>query len=323
MTDPDLISLVVPVYNERESLAGLLTEIGEGVAGVGGRCEVLFVDDGSTDGSWDVIRDLAAADPRVHGVRFRRNFGKAAALEAGFRKARGWAVLTLDADLQDDPHEIPRFLAALEGGLDVATGWKKVRHDPWHKIAASRTFNWIVSAITGVNLHDHNCGYKAYRAEVLREIRLYGELHRFVPVMAAGRGFKVGELVVRHRPRKYGRSKYGFRRFTRGFLDLISVQFLTGYGDRPQHFLGRLGLLPLAVGLLGLLALAANAVVRALDPGFGMEPVGQIVTAVLAVGLLLFGSQLMIAGLLAELVVDRDPADEPPFSVLEETPAKP
>lgn len=320
MTDPDLISLVVPVFNERESLAGLVAEIAEGVAG---QYEVLFVDDGSTDGSWDTIRDLAAADPRVHGVRFRRNFGKAAALEAGFRKARGWAVLTLDADLQDDPHEVPRFLAALKGGLDVVTGWKKVRHDPWHKVAASRAFNWVVSTMTGVKLHDHNCGYKAFRAEVLGEIRLYGELHRFVPVMAAGRGFKLGELVIRHRPRKYGRSKYGLKRFTRGFLDLISVQFLTGYGDRPQHFLGRLGLLPLGLGALGLLAIATNAVVRALDPGFGVEPVGQVVAAVVAVGLLLFGAQMMIAGLLAELIVDRDPAHEPPYSVLEETPAKP
>src|SRR5262249_4586668 len=142
MTDPELISLVVPLYNERESLRTLLVQIHDGLTTVGGRCEVLFVDDGSTDGSWDVIRELAAGDPRVHGIRFRRNFGKAAALEAGFRKARGWAVITLDADLQDDPHEIPRFLAALKGGLDVVTGWKKVRRDPWHKVAASRAFNW-------------------------------------------------------------------------------------------------------------------------------------------------------------------------------------
>lgn len=323
MTEPDLISLVIPLYNERESLRTLLAEIADGVAAAGKRCEVLFVDDGSTDGSWDVVRELAADDPRVHGIRFRRNFGKAAALEAGFRKARGWAVLTLDADLQDDPREIPRFLAALKGGLDVVTGWKKVRHDPWHKVLASRVFNGLVSRVTGVKLHDHNCGYKAYRADVFGEIRLYGELHRFVPVMAAGRGFKVGELVIKHRKRAFGRSKYGFKRFTRGFLDLISVQFLTGYGDRPQHFLGRLGLLPLGLGFLSLFGLALNAIVRAVAPGNGIEPLGQVVAAVLAVGLLLFGSQLMIAGLLAELIVDRDPIEEPPYSILEETPATP
>jgi dolichol-phosphate mannosyltransferase len=317
--DPDLISLVVPVYNEKESLVPLVAEIRDGVRDLGARCEILFVDDGSTDGSWEAIRELSAADPRVRGLRFRRNFGKAAALQAGFRHARGWAVLTLDADLQDDPKEIPRFLAAVKGGLDVVSGWKKIRHDPWHKVFPSRVFNWLVSTVTGVKLHDHNCGFKAYRADVLREVRLYGELHRFVPVLAAERGFKVGELVIHHRPRKFGHSKYGFRRFTKGFLDLISVQFLTGYGDRPQHFLGRFGLVPLGLGFLGLVLLLVNAVVRGLSAGFGIEPLGQVVLAVLAVGLLLFGAQLLVAGLLAELIVDRGPADEEPYSIVERT----
>jgi dolichol-phosphate mannosyltransferase len=280
---------------------------------------VLFVDDGSTDGSWEAVRELAAADSRVRGVRFRRNFGKAAALQAGFSQARGWAVLTLDADLRDDPREVPRFLAAVKGGLDVVSGWKKIRHDPWHKVFPSRVFNWLVSKVTGVRLHDHNCGFKAYRAEVLAEVRLYGELHRFVPVLAAGRGFRVGELVIQHRRRKFGHSKYGWRRFTKGFLDLISVQFLTGFGDRPQHFLGRAGILPIGLGFLGLLVIAINWIVRASAPTVGIEPMGQVVTAIVAVGMLLFGAQLVVTGLLAELIVDRGPADEDPYAIVERT----
>jgi dolichol-phosphate mannosyltransferase len=317
-----MVSLVVPVFNERESLYPLLAEIAATLSGIGQRAEVLFVDDGSTDGSWETIRALAAKakDGRVRGIRFRRNFGKAAALQAGFRHARGGIILTLDADLQDDPAEIPKFLAAIKSGHDVVSGWKKVRLDPWHKVWPSRVFNWMVSRWTGVKLHDHNCGFKAYRAEVFREIQLYGELHRFVPVLAAGRGFKVGELIIHHRPRKYGRSKYGVRRFVKGFLDLISVQFLTGFGDRPQHFLGSFGLIPLTLGSLGLLVLAINAAVRAFTPEVGLDATGQVVAAILTVGLLLFGSQLMIAGLLAELIVDRGPDDQDPYSIVERIP---
>jgi dolichol-phosphate mannosyltransferase len=316
-----LLSLVVPVFNERDSLAPLFAEI-DAVAkrSLDWRFEVVFVDDGSTDGSWEEIQKLAAADGRVHGVRFRRNFGKAAALGAGFREAAGEIVFTLDADLQDDPAEIPRFIEALRNGKDVVSGFKQVRHDPWHKVFPSRVFNKMVSHLTGVTLRDHNCGFKAYRAEVVRRVRLYGELHRFVPVLAADLGFKVGELVITHRPRKFGKSKYGWRRFTRGFLDLISVQFLTGYGDRPQHFFGRIGLVALVLGLLGLGVLAVNAVVRLCVENFGIGPPAQVVPAVLAVGLLLFGSQLVIAGLLAELIVDRDPSHDPPYSILERTP---
>jgi dolichol-phosphate mannosyltransferase len=317
-----LLSLVIPVFNERESLASLFAEI-DALAKqtVDWRYEVVFVDDGSTDGSWEEIRRLAEADNRVHGLRFRRNFGKAAALEAGFRDAAGEIVFTLDADLQDDPAEIPQFVAAIRGGLDVVSGFKQVRHDPWHKVFPSRVFNKMVSTLTGVKLNDHNCGFKAYRAEVVRSLRLYGELHRFVPVLAAEQGYRVGQLVIQHRPRKFGRSKYGWRRFTRGFLDLISVQFLTGYGDRPQHFLGRLGLIPTVFGLLGLGTLTVNGIIRLFSPEFGIGPLAQIVCVVLAVGLLLFGSQLLIAGLLAELIVDRDPSHDPPYSILDRTPA--
>ena len=227
-----LISLVIPLYNEAESLPALLADIRAAAETLPHTVEVVFVDDGSTDASWATIRTLADADAGVRAIRFRRNFGKAAALQAGFGVAAGEVVLTLDADLQDDPREIPRFLDAIAGGLDVVSGWKKVRHDPLHKTFPSRVFNGLVSRVTGVKLHDHNCGFKAYRREVLAEVRLYGELHRFVPVLAASRGFRVGELVVHHRARQFGRSKFGWQRTVKGFLDLVQVRFLTRFGQR-------------------------------------------------------------------------------------------
>lgn len=321
--DHRVISLVIPVLNERESLPALYAEIREVAEANHLPVEVVFVDDGSTDGSWPVIADLAAKNPLVRGVRFRRNFGKAAALAAGFQTATGGTVMTLDADLQDDPHEIPRFLAALDGGLEVVSGWKKVRLDPWHKVWPSRVFNWMVGKVTGVRLHDHNCGMKAYRAEVFKEVKLYGELHRFIPVLADARGFKVGELVINHRPRKFGRSKYGFRRFAKGFLDLVTVKFLTGFGHRPQHLLGNFGLIPLSIGFLGLLALVANAIVRSYDRTIGAGSLTQIVLAIFSTGLLLFGTQLVVTGLIAELIVGRGPDDLEPFCVAEKTPEPP
>ncbi len=204
------------------------------VAHLGEPIEIIFVDDGSTDGSWTTIRDLAGRDPGVSGIRFRRNFGKAAALTAGLRAAKGDLILMIDADLQDDPAEIPRMLAKLREGFDVVNGWKRRRLDPWHKVYPSRVFNATVSAIMGLKLHDHNCGLKLFRSEVAGEIRLYGELHRFIPVLAHARGFRVTEVTVNHRPRRFGHSKYGVRRFARGFLDLLTVKFLTGFGERPS-----------------------------------------------------------------------------------------
>lgn len=315
--EPALLTLVIPVLNERESLGPLHAEISDVAATLDRPIEIVFVDDGSTDGSWGIVLKLAEADPRVRGIRFRRNFGKAAALAAGFKAARGTEVVTLDADLQDDPHEIPRFLAALKD-KDVISGWKQVRHDPWHKVFPSRVFNAMVSRLTGVPLHDHNCGMKGYRRAVFNEVRLYGELHRFIPVLAAARGFTVGELVIQHRARKFGHSKYGFRRFAKGFLDLVTVKFLTGFGHRPQHLLGNFGLVPIAVGFLGLFLLAVNAVVRVLTENTqGASNVTQTVVAIISVGLLLFGAQLVIAGLLAELIVDRGPEDLDPYCVAE------
>jgi hypothetical protein len=203
----------------------------------------------------------------------------------------------------------------------VVSGWKKVRLDPWHKVWPSRVFNWLVGRVTGVKLHDHNCGMKAYRAAVFREVKLYGELHRFIPVLADARGFKVGELVINHRPRKFGKSKYGIRRFAKGFLDLITVRFLTGFGNRPQHLLGNFGLIPVGLGILGLFALAVNAVVRVVsDHTIGASAMVQIVIAFLSVGFLLFGTQLVVTGLIAELIVGRGPDDLEPYCVAEKTP---
>jgi len=299
-----MLSIVIPVFNEEQSLDLLHQEIAEIAAAHGYQIEMIFVDDGSRDGSWEVIRGLAAKDSRVRGIRFRRNFGKAAALDAGFAEARGELVMTLDADLQDDPHEIPRFLAEMEKDLDVVSGWKKVRHDPWHKVLPSRVFNWMVSTLTGVALHDHNCGMKCYRREIFDEVRLYGELHRFVPVLAAARGYRVGELVIQHRPRKFGRSKYGLSRILKGFLDLLTVKFLTGFGQRPQHVLGTLGLGSFLVGATGLIWLAIRWTVSRI-PIFGLDEynLGGRPIVLYLVGLMLFGGQLLSVGILGELII--------------------
>ena len=314
-----MLSIVIPVYNEAESLAALHREIREVAAANGYELDVIFVDDGSGDDSWNVIRGLAAADPHVRGLRFRRNFGKAAALSAGFALVRGEMVMTLDADLQDDPHEIPRFLAAMEKNLDVVSGWKEVRHDPWHKVLPSRVFNAMVSGLTGVKLHDHNCGMKCYRREVLGEVRLYGELHRFVPVLAAGRGYRVGEIVINHRTRKFGQSKYGLSRFVKGFLDLLTVKFLTGYGQRPQHALGTVGLSCFVLGALWAAWLAFYWIISRLE--FGLAPVHLHESPALlySIGLLLVGAQFMSIGFLAELFIAYREPDQKPYSISDET----
>ena len=315
-----MLSIVIPVYDERESLEALHAQLDE-VAQTGGYdVDIIFIDDGSKDGSWSVIRRLAAIDPRVRGIRFRRNFGKAAALSAGFRAARGDLVMTLDADLHDDPHEIPRFLAEMSEELDVVSGWKQVRHDPWHKVYPSRVFNGMVSWLTGVRLHDHNCGMKCYRRDVLREVRLYGELHRFVPVLAAARGFAVGEISIEHRPRKFGRSKYGVRRILKGFLDLLTVKFLTGFGQRPQHVLGTVGLVAFSLGFLGMASLAVNWVLWQVVPGWEITPLHQRPALLYSLGALLLGAQLMSMGFLAELITAYQVRDTETYSVAERTP---
>jgi glycosyltransferase involved in cell wall biosynthesis len=313
-----MLSIIVPTYNEADSLRELHREIAAACDGHGVEVEVIFVDDGSTDGSWDEIDELSEADPRVSGIRFRRNFGKAAALTAGMQEARGETLMMMDADLQDDPAEIPAFLAKLDDGFDVVNGWKKRRLDPWHKTLPSKVFNGLVSRLTGLRLHDHNCGLKMFRSEVAHEVRIYGELHRFIAVLAHARGFRVTELAVNHRPRKHGRSKYGVRRFLRGLLDLITVKFLTGFGQRPQHLLGAVGLVFFALGLAGLGYLG----VLWLLTQTGVHDFGAIGPRPLlaySIAFTLLGGQAMSFGLIAELIVSYTSRDHDTFSVRERT----
>ena len=314
-----LLSVIVPVLNEAESLPQLYREIT-------GVCreneidlEIIFVDDGSTDGSWQIVCTLADNDDRVSGIRFRRNFGKAAALTAAMQTASGDLMLMMDADLQDDPTEIPRFLARLEEGCDVVNGWKERRLDPWHKVYPSKVFNGMVSRLTGLKLHDHNCGFKLFRAEVADEIRLYGELHRFIPVLAHARGYRVAEIPVHHRRRQFGHSKYGWRRFMRGLLDLITVKFLTGFGQRPQHMMGAFGLVMFGIGGLGMTWLTVSWLLMNVFHLLPAEPIGGRPLLAYSAAMLILGFQAMSLGLLAELIVDYTGGNRETFSVKERT----
>ena len=241
--EPELdLTVLVPAYNEAGNMRPLIEKLVSDLAPLGLRYEVLVVDDGSTDGTFDEVRRLAPSVPGLRGIRFRRNFGKSAALSAGFKDARGRFLVTMDADLQDDSAEIQRLLAALEGGLDLVSGWKQRRQDPISKTVPSKLFNAVTSAMTGVSLHDMNCGLKGYRIDVVRTIALRGELHRFIPVLAHWNGFRVGEIQTVHHPRLHGKTKFGPARFLNGFLDLMAVMFLTTSSTRPVHLFGRLGI---------------------------------------------------------------------------------
>ena len=303
-----MLSIIIPVLNEEDSLRELHRQIDAVVTAEAIETEILFIDDGSTDSSRQVIESLAADDDRVFGIRFRRNFGKAAALTAGLSALRGDVVVQMDADLQDDPAEIPGFLAQLRtddnaDGFDVVNGWKQRRLDPWHKVYPSKVFNGLVGLLTGLKLHDHNCGLKAFRAEVAEELNLYGEMHRFVPVLAHARGFSVTERAVNHRPREHGVSKYGVRRFLRGFLDLLTVTFLTGYGQRPQHLLGGFGLFSFAAGLVGLAYLAVLWVMMNVFGVVTPAPIGTRPLLAYSIVATLLGFGAIALGLLAELIV--------------------
>ena len=321
MNLPPSLSVVIPTFNEEESIESLYQQISQVCESTGSQLQVVFVDDGSTDNSWQVIEKLSSENASTQGVRFRRNFGKAAALAAGFARCEGEIVFTMDADLQDDPSEIPRFLEKLSEGNDVVSGWKRVRHDPWHKVLPSRVFNWLVSTLTGVKLHDHNCGFKAYRRGVLSEVDLYGERHRFIPVLADARGWKVAEIEVTHHARKFGQSKYGVSRLVKGFLDLITIYLLTGYSGRPLHLIGAAGMGFFGIGTLGLTYLSAMWCWTRLDA----DPINDVDLHARAVFYyfclaLLLGAQFLLAGLLAELIVSRTTETNAEFSVVEETP---
>jgi glycosyltransferase involved in cell wall biosynthesis len=244
------ISVVIPLYNEDESLRELHQQLRSTLSRMNVRYELIFVDDGSTDRSFQVLRDLKRVDKHVKIIRFRRNYGKSAALSVGFEKAQGNIVVTMDADLQDDPAEIPALRRRLDEGLDLVSGWKKVRRDPISKTIPSRFFNAVTSLMTGIKIHDFNCGLKAYRRDVVKTVKVYGELHRFVPVLAHWEGFKIGELPVQHRARKYGRTKFGLGRFWKGFLDLLTVLFTTRYFRRPLHLFGLWGLITFLIGFV-------------------------------------------------------------------------
>ena len=292
-----MISVVVPLLNEEATLEELYREIAAALEPRGEGFEVVFVDDGSTDRSLEILHRLHDETDNVVVVHLRRNFGKAAALQAGFFEARGEIVVTIDADLQDDPAEIPQLLAKLDEGFDLVSGWKTRRNDPLSRRLFSRLFNWTTALISGVRLHDVNCGLKAYRAEVLEDMRLYGELHRFIPVLAAYQGYRIAEISVNHRARQHGRSRYGPERYLRGFFDLLSVTFMGRYRYRPLHLFGGIGLL---MGALGFIILLYLTTLWFWGEGIGTRPL-----LTLGVLLMVVGIQFVSLGLISELVTSQ------------------
>ena len=305
---PDL-SIVIPVYNEAESLPTLADEIRAAMEAAELTFEVWLVDDGSTDTSWAVIDSLHRADGRFAGVEFRRNYGKSAALAAGFERAQGRFVATLDADLQDDPAELPEMVQRLKAGADLVSGWKRKRNDPWEKRIPSKFFNRVTRWMSGIKLNDFNSGIKAYRSEAVKSVRVYGEMHRYIPLLAKWEGYdRIEEQVVNHRPRIHGETKFGFERYLRGFLDLITVFFLTRFARRPMLFFGSLGTISF---LAGFIALAYLTVVKLVyGVGIGGRPM-----LFLGVMLILLGAQSFLAGLLGEMIVRPEMEDVSRYDV--------
>jgi glycosyltransferase involved in cell wall biosynthesis len=315
---PGQLSIVVPVFNEQDSLIQLCLELQSGVRNAVSDYEIILIDDGSTDNSWKVIQELSHRESNVRGIRFRRNFGKAAALTAGMEVAGGTLILMLDADLQDDPAEFPALLQKIQNGYDVVNGWKQRRLDPWHKVYPSKVFNWMVGCMSGLMLHDHNCGLKLFRVEVAQEVQIYGELHRFIPVLAHARGFRVTEVAVNHRSRQHGHSKYGMRRFLRGLLDLLTVTFLTSFGRRPQHALGTVGLGFFLMGMTGLAYLSLLWI--AMRVGLtDAQPIGNRPLLAYSIAASLLGGQALSLGLLAELIVAYTSRSADSYSIRETT----
>lgn len=307
------ISLVIPLYNEDESLPELHAWISRVMADNGYSYEVIFVDDGSTDRSWEVINELGKKDPNVRGIRFRRNYGKSAGLNVGFEASCGRVVITMDADLQDSPDEIPALYSMIrENRFDLVSGWKKKRYDPLSKTIPTKIYNFVTSRMSGVRLHDMNCGLKAYRDDVVKNIEVYGEMHRYIPVIAKWAGFKkIGEKVVQHRPRKYGSTKFGLSRFIYGPLDLASIMFMGKFGKRPMHFFGVWGTV---ISLVGILVLAWLSFEKLYfhEVGIANRPVFYL--GILSV---IVGVQLFIAGFLGELV-SRNAVERNTYKISEE-----
>lgn len=302
---PPDVSIVVPVFDERDALPGLIDEIDAALAPLGRSSELIFVDDGSTDGSGDYLRDRGAGRDDLIVVALGRNAGKSAALAAGFERTRGDVVVTLDGDGQDDPAEIPGLLAKLDEGYDLVSGWKRTRRDPIRRRFASRVFNRVTAMISGVDLHDFNNGLKAYRGDRVRALDVYGEMHRFIPVLGVQRGWKVTEVPVNHRPRVHGRTKFGLERYARGMLDLLAVIFMGRYGNRPLHLFGGIGICFLLAGL-------AIGIYLTIEKITG-DAIGDRPLLLLGVLLIVIGIQLFTFGLLAQMVVamrnERPPRD--------------
>jgi glycosyltransferase involved in cell wall biosynthesis len=298
-TQPILLSIIIPVFNEAQNIPVIYQRICEILDGekknYEDRYEILFIDDGSTDGSHEICLAIQEKDPRVKTVQFRRNFGKTAALQAGFSYSSGAYIVSIDCDMQEDPADMLKMLALIDEGYDMVCGWRKVRHDPPSKTIPSRLFNWVVSLITGIKLHDFNCGFKAYRTEVIKEIKLYGELHRFIPVLAYQRGFKVTEVAVEHQRRKFGRSKFGAKRLVKGYLDFIQVLFLTNFIKYPLRLFGAIGTILSAIGVLILLYMS----ILWFD---GVRPIGDRPLMTLGVLLTLMGVQLFSIGFIGEIM---------------------
>ncbi len=297
------LSVIVPFFNEEESLPELVQWLDRVCSEMQLDFEVIAVDDGSTDNSWAVVRNLKNQYPFLRGIRFRRNYGKSAALSRGFEVAQGDVVITLDADLQDSPDEIPELYRLIrEEGYDLVSGWKKKRHDPLNKTLPSKLFNYTARKISGIKLHDFNCGLKAYRGEVVKNIEVYGEMHRYIPVLAKRAGFeRITEKVVHHRERKYGVTKFGIERFMKGFLDLLSVMFISKFGNRPMHLFGALGSLMFLMGFGLAIWLGANKL-YSVAHGIFVPLVTSNPFFYIGLVCMILGTQLFVTGFLAELV---------------------
>lgn len=297
------VSIVVPLYNEEESLPELSAWIDRVAVANSYTYEIVLVDDGSTDNSWEVIQELSLNNAHIKGIKFQRNYGKSAALNEGFKIVTGEVVITMDADLQDSPDEIPGLRKMIiEDNFDLVSGWKKVRHDPVSKTIPSKFFNWVTTQSTGIKLHDFNCGLKAYKLKVVKNIEVYGEMHRYIPVIAKWSGFrKIGEKVVEHRARKYGTSKFGIERFIKGFLDLASILFVGRFGKRPMHFFGSWGTVSFIFGFTVFLYLTISKFF--LDKS-GLTQRPLFFFAILA---MIIGTQLFLTGFIAELITRNAP----------------
>jgi glycosyltransferase involved in cell wall biosynthesis len=303
MKDNIRISVIIPAFNEEESTPLLYDHLKKILMEISGNNhEIIFIDDGSRDNTPRVLEEIFKKDPTVSVITLRKNFGKAQALAAGFASADGDYILTLDADLQDDPDEIPRFIEKLEEGYDLVVGWKALRRDPILKVISSRFFNWVNAVTFGLRMHDINCGFKAFRREVIEETELYGELHRYIPIIAHAKGFKCAEIKVKHHPRKHGKTKYGWKRYFQGFFDLLTSMVITKFAKKPLHFFGSIGFVTFLVGFIICVKLTLD--------WFHQKWIGDRPLLILGVLFLIVGMQIIMIGLVSEIIINREEKKE-------------